>query len=594
MNKKWLAMKKKLIVAIGSMILLGILTTGAFVFLDVPAKMSLAPGNTKQEASLKYEDITDPVELEKLWQEYIYDSIATVGNTREFNSAQEINALYVAEFCWFKYVTEHGKEGLALAGKDSTLRVFPLGTVLEYAQRYFDLTTLDVSAIDENSYDQQKCAFLFDFGVEPTRPSYNANNSWGEHLEKATRNSDGTVTAVLVRNGPALSGRIELTKTYTFKSREDGSLYYARGRWDYIDNHLVTLTGDYQRFDKILGFEGKMEELAMIGEANGKLLLVNTPYAKGKKASLLLLNPETMKIEKRLEVQDQLELSDVRLTADKIVLFLKDKIITVDKALGGTKDIYLPQAIKSKMERKAKYDKNGIPDIFFGGYDVSNDHQKIVYTDEIGVKLFNLADNSEKLLAPAVPIVGSKFLDNSNHNHPRFVADEQKVVTTMTAYEGTRGYTMCDLEAGSARTYDISSENSSTGLIHYDTGLLEVNTPLNNGECKTLYLDFKTESIKEIKVEEPGATDYIRPPDYCYVGQDYAAFTNHTWDGNDNAKSMFFLNRLNLKTMQVEPKIISVKAAEMHILGVLADGRIVFWYSFNPSENGVCITLLHR
>jgi len=47
---------------------------------------------------------------------------------------------------------------------------------------------------------------------------------------------------------------------------------------------------------------------------------------------------------------------------------------------------------------------------------------------------------------------------------------------------------------------------------------------------------------------------------------------------------------LNLKTLQIEPKIISVKATETHILGVLTDGRIVFWYSLNPSENGVCIT----
>jgi len=571
----------------GALILLVALTAAALAILYIP-KSSLAPGSTtKQEASQQYGEITDPMELEKLWQEYFYDSIATVGNTREFNSAQEIDALNVAKFCWHKYVAEHGQESLALAGKDSTLQVFPLSTVLEYAQRYFNLTSLDVSAIEEDSYDPQKRAFLFNFGSEPTRPSYNASNPWGEHLDKAVRNSDGTVTAVLVRNGPPQTNRIELTKTYTLMPREDGSLYFARGRWDYIDNHLVSLTGDHQRFDKIIGFDGNMEELAMIGEANGKLLLAHTPYAKGKKASLLLLNPETMTVEKRIELQEQLELTEVRLAADKIVLFLKDKIVTVDKDLGGTKDTPLPESIKTKMERKPTYDKNGIPDIFFGGYNVSSDLQKIVYADEIGVKLFNPADNSERLLAPAVSIIGSKY--NSNHNHPRFVADEQKVITTMTAYEGTRGYTLCDLRTGAVKTYDISSENSSTGLIHYDTGLLEVNTQLN-GEGKTLYLDFKTESIKEINVEDPGDTGYIRPPDYQYVGQDYAAFINCTWDNKDNAQSMFILNRLNLKTMQVQPKIITVKAAETHILGVLADGRIVFWYNLNPSENGVCIT----
>lgn len=89
--------------------------------------------------------------------------------------------------------------------------------------------------------------------------------------------------------------------------------------------------------------------------------------------------------------------------------------------------------------------------------------------------------------------------DNSYHRDPRYVADEQKVITTMTGYEGAMGYTLCDLESGTA-------------------------------------------------------------------------------------------NRLNLKTLQIEPKIISVKAAEAHILGVLTDGRIVFWYSLNSSENGVCIT----
>ncbi|HBW36658.1 hypothetical protein [Desulfosporosinus sp. BICA1-9] len=71
-----------------------------------------APDSIKQEANLKNGDITDPFELEKLWQEYFYDSIANVGSTREFNSAQEIAPLNVARFYGLKYVAEHGKENL--------------------------------------------------------------------------------------------------------------------------------------------------------------------------------------------------------------------------------------------------------------------------------------------------------------------------------------------------------------------------------------------------------------------------------------------------------------------------------------------------
>ncbi|MCR4442848.1 MAG: hypothetical protein QHH10_11130 [Peptococcaceae bacterium] len=555
-----------------------------------------APENTKQEAALKYGDITDPVELEKLWQEYFYDSIANVGNTREFNSAQEIDPLNVARFCGLKYVAEHGEENLAPTAKGSPFRLLPLDIVLEYAERYFNLTSLDVSKIEAHSYDPQKRAFIFDFSTGQTRPSYNSFYTLrDEHLEKVTRNSDGTVTAVLVRPDAPIYDRIELTKTYTLKQREDGSLYFVSGRWDYVNNHLVSLTGDYQRFDQITGFAGNMEELSMLGEVDDRLILAYTPYEKGKNAALMLVNLNTMIVEKELEVSENFASTDVSLTGECIKIRLKDRLIAVDKTLAQSDSVSLPTTITEKINREPKYNAKGNPDVFFGGYDVSSDRKRYVYADETGVKLFNTTDNSEKLLSKTVPIIGSELLDNSYHKNPRFVADEQKVITTMTGYEGAMGYTLCDLESGTAKTHSITSECSSTGLIRYDTGLLEVNTHLYNrekqtGERKTMYLDFRTGGVKEIILKDPGETGDIRMPDLCFVGQNYAAYITYKPDRSDNANNMFYLNRLNLKTLQIEPEIISVKAAGTHILGVLADGRIVFWYNLNPSENGVCIT----
>ncbi|MEL7564429.1 MAG: hypothetical protein AAGU27_06040 [Dehalobacterium sp.] len=77
-----------------------------------------------------------------------------------------------------------------------------------------------------------------------------------------------------------------MTKTYTLKQREDGSMYFVSGRWDYVNNHLVVLTGDFVRFDQITGFVGNMEDLSMIGEDNGRLILAYTPYDKEKVAAL--------------------------------------------------------------------------------------------------------------------------------------------------------------------------------------------------------------------------------------------------------------------------------------------------------------------
>lgn len=44
---------------------------------------------------------------------------------------------------------------------------------------------------------------------------------------------------------------------------------------------------------------------------------------------------------------------------------------------------------------------------------------------------------------------------------------------------------MCNLENGKVETYSIASESSSTSLIKYDTGLLEVNAHLYN--CATAW-----------------------------------------------------------------------------------------------------------
>ncbi len=386
---------KKAIILVLSLLLLALTAGCKNENQDSPVQ---APENTKQEAATKYGDITDPVELEKLWQEYFYDSIATVGNTRKFSSAQEIDPLNVAMFCWRKYVAEFGKESLELANKDSTLRLFPLDTVLEYAERYFNLTGLDVSKIEAHYYDPQKRAFLFNFGSEQTRPAYNAINSWGDHLDKVTRNSDGTITAVLVRPGPLQTGRIELTKTYTLKQREDGSLYFVSGRWEYVNNHLVVLTGDYQHFDQITGFAGNTEELFLLGEVEGKLILAYTPYEKGKKAALMQVNSETMKVEKQLEISGDFTSDDVNLQGESIIIRLKDRIIVVDKTLAQSDRVLLPQTITEKINRKPRYNAKGSPDVFFGDYDVSSDQKKYVYADEIGVKLFNTTENRETLL----------------------------------------------------------------------------------------------------------------------------------------------------------------------------------------------------
>lgn len=551
------------------------------------------PENTMQEANLDCEEITDPVELEKLWQEYFYDTIATIGNTRKFKSAAEIEPLHIARFCRNKYVEEYGPESLELSGEDSLQRLFPLETVLTYAERYFNLTSLDVSQIDDSYYNREKHAFIFGVSGNRERPVHTDSNSWGIHINKVTRNSDGTITAVMERYDSYKTRRVELTKTYTLKQRQNGSLYFVSGRWDYVNNHLVSLTGDYQRFDKIEGFDGNMSEIIMLGENKNRLIFAYTPYEKKRHASLMLVNPETMKVEKKLELNDNFTLTEAGITGEKIVVRLKDRIITFDKNLKPLEEIPLPEAIKEKIKREPIFGDDGFRDSYFGGYDISKDLKRIVYANKKGIKLFNLVDGDEKLLCPTVPISGTNLY--SYHSNPRFIADDQKVISTRLGYETAMGYTLCSLTEGIFKNYDISSDDSSSGFIRYDTGLMEIRgiftEETQSTEYKLLYLDFKTGDVKKIKLENVD-NGGMRGHN-SYIGQNYAAFMTYRFD-NDYANNMSFINLFDLKKLEVKSEIVSVKAAQTHIMGVLADGRVVFWYNLNPSENGVGITAMPR
>lgn len=551
-------------------------------------------------------EITDPVELEHLWQEYIYDAIATIGNTFEFHSAQEIDPAAVAQFCWKKYQEENSTANLKKESKESFSLLFPLADAQKYAKRYFNITTLDVSKIPDYEYKPEKKAFTFVKNSEKPKPGYTGRNSWGIHLDKVTRGDDGTLTIELEHYDTYVNRRVDSRQTFTLKERTDGSLYFVEGRREFINNHLVVLTGDVKDFPAIDGYDGDLQEIYMIGEVEGKLLLSYAPNNENQSPSLMLLNLDNMKIEKKVNLKGSINSAEVEFKDGRLIVRFKDKVLMYRGDLEVENEITLPGVITAKIDREPKYDQNGFSEVYFGGYDISSDLNRIVYTDEIGVKLVTLEDGKEKLLAktvepkPSEPSRGAP-IGPSYHFFPRFVADDRKVITTLTGYECTSGFTFCDLEEGTSRKYDIITEGSfATGTIRYDTGLLFVNeywhdesVGENNQKTdryKTFFLDFHTGKVTEIEIGQPGDTGYIRFDHQCYVGNDFAAFVTSKRSGGDRANDRHYLNRIKLETLELKQEIVSITAAEPHILGVMADGRIVFWYQLNMEEKGICVT----
>jgi hypothetical protein len=414
-------------------------------------------------------------------------------------------------------------------------------------------------------------------------------------LEKVVRNPDGTITATLLRYNNYLKiKRLECTLTFTLKQRSDGSLYFVSGKKEYINNHLVAISGEYTAFEKINGFEGNKQELYMLGQAGEQVLLAYVPYAEEELRKLMLRDFATMTIVKEREIAPAFSSGDLKVSGEKIIICTKEKVLTFTPELEPLEELTLPQFLTAKINREITYDSRLFPEVFFGGYDIKADLSQIVYADEIGLKLFELKTEQETLLAQTVPIPDSELLNNSYHWQPKFVAAEQKVITTMSGYEFNLGYTICDLVKGTATKLDIGGYQS-TGRIRTDSGLLDVDNwsydeEAQEGIYQTLYLDFQSGALSVLELENPRDTGYIRLEDMSYVGQDYAAFVTSQTDNRDNANSQYFLSRINLKTLAVEPEIITVSATQPHILGVLGSGRIIFWYDLFPTESGVCIT----
>lgn len=569
-------------------ILIVLLLTGCLPSVSPPAPGGTAAGGRVPETG----EITDPVQLEEIWQEYIYTTIFTLGNILDFDSAAEIRPDAVAQFCWYKYLDEHGPAGLKTVSEESALLLFPVETALEYVQRYFNLQSLDVSQVPDYYYNPEKQAFTLSNGHNEKNPSY-TEKPFGINLDKVTKDDSGTVTVRLISYSSDQSQRIESKTTYTLKQREDGSLYFMSGRREYINNHLVAISGDVQCFEKIEGFTGNPQGLSMVGEMNGKAVLVYDPYDGTKKLSLMRMDPQTMTIEHEVELTGAYDYTHFKITGQTLIVTLKDKILICDHEFRKVDEIPLPQSIAQKMDRDPQYDRVMIPQVAFRGYDIAGDFSRIVYADETGVKLYDIKSESEKMLAETPPPLSSKEIDQLYHSRPRFVAADQKVITNVLAYEGIYSHTLYDLKAGSGKDIKISDENS-TGQIYYDTGLLSVNLRVpaddQDREYQTLYLDFESGEVKTIELDRPGDAGAIRDHGYSYVGQNHAAFITMHRDRSDNTQSMYYISRVQLKTLEAEHDIIAVKASSPYLLGVLSDGRMIFWYDLNPSERGICLS----
>lgn len=194
-------------------------------------------------------EITDPDELEALWSNYLFLGISTVFNTEEYSSVADIDANRRLIYCWKQYVRDMGeeaaKEYLEPVSEESRSLYFAMETAQDYMELYFNTREIDLDTICEPYYDAEKGAFT----LSPHNreiPSYQDINPWGITLEKVVHNEDGSITVEMVHYVSREQELVERIYLSNFGMREDGTYYFMSGGWEFLDNDLVTLIGDFQ------------------------------------------------------------------------------------------------------------------------------------------------------------------------------------------------------------------------------------------------------------------------------------------------------------------------------------------------------------
>lgn len=553
-----------------------VLYNGDYRYYSVPKTLytNLLDYITKNGHKIESEKITDTARLDKIWDNYINDTICNISNCQLFNSPKEIEPYSIVDYCFNRYVAENGVSKLSQGGSGGIQGfLFPLKTANEYAKRYFNIDEINVSAVNSDYYNKEKQVFVIT--REPRDnwvTKYNEPNHWGIHLLDVEKNTDGTYKVVMGTYDDKEKKRVQMTITYTLEERSDGSLYFVSGRWDWINNNLVKITGDCEKFDNIKGYIGDLKYVRLAGEVNGKLLFYSLFNNE-----IMYIDKPTMSVIKSIVVSDDVnaynDFFGIRLLEDDIVVKLGDKLIIVDKDLNSKKEKKISVKTKGKIY----------------GYDVSSDLRRIVFSDEEGLKLIESENSSPKLLMKS-----EKYKDPvegiSVYFSPRFVADEAKIICTKSGYECTRGVFLYDIQSGVVKKVLASDYSTTSGIVE-DSGILEVNGyDSETNKDRTAYLDFKTGKLTEVPLKDTGFIAEIIGQSMCYTGKNYAAFVTYKMDNDDLANRMYYINRLNLKTLELENQIITVKAAGIYISGVTDDGQIIFYYEYNPGENGVAVT----
>lgn len=545
-----------------------------------------------QETAAAEVTVSDPQVLTSLWEEYIQEGITSIFN-RPFDKPEDLERNYAIQYA----VRTISRKDACSIDENGYGLITPQLTS-EYIKRYFNTDLNDIDPQKDYRftafYNPEMQAFdTADMNKTRFQGKYDEMNPWGTILDSVTHNQEtGTYRVKLVHYASNKGSRVSKEIYCILKERSDGSLYFESVSVNYPNSEkLLKFDGKYNKLDPVsLDIKSDNPEgpIQVLADFEGRIFVRSNNGNKGNEYEDILRIWDEKTLKEISRISSRKDFKAVKQLPDGYLLITQDSRIKLDLGLNKIYDKELPDAVKKAY--------NGD---WQGGFDVSRDGRFYVYSvKEQGLVLYDEQNNSENVLTRHRPR-NAKFEFVPYILEPVFVDGDTKVVAKILGYESIGGYVIVDLKTGQVKPLTVETGSGNT-INAFDSHLpaaygvsavspkpdgkkpQEINIArMDYGEMKIDYLQFVLADHSQNQ-PEPEINPVLLQNDR------YLAYIScMRSDKGDRADDMSYIVRLDLHTMRAET-LLSIKAGFANLLGMLDDGRVIFFYSFE-NINGIGI-----
>ncbi len=535
-------------------------------------------GSVSPNEGEEIEDVIEDEELKnEIWKSTLFDSITSIGNSKSFESPEGLEVSELAKFAYIKTVREEGID--SLERDDENRYIVKNERVKEIADKYFGLEDVGFSSINDRSYLEDKKGFAYHFTPQEDIPNFDESNPWSIIFDKLTRVGDNTYKARLISHFGSEKEYIQTEWLYVLEKDNSNWIIKSMEK-SYPDHGLVKIEGEVELIPEIKNYPkqaGGEDNLRILTTTDEKLIVTSDIRFENEYTNILaLIDVDNMNMTDYIDIGKNIYGFSVR--EENVIVKFKSEIVVYDHNLNIVNTIEVPEKIHSLEDREVSYDDNHKVLTWYGGYDINSDFSQICYTDEEGLKLYNFKEEEDYLLFETPYFPNDSMAPHGYLKQPKFIVEDDKILTSMVAYEGIRDYLVHDLR-GIHPTYEL--EVGGYSILLQDVNGKNI-IGISKDEAVQIQLsNLETESIE---ADWPLKGNHEMQQISVFNKDDVFAFAL-----KDQETDETLIYAVNTSENTINGPLATVEKGDVNIIGILDDGSIFCSYNYHLNESGYFI-----